>query len=104
MERLWPEQAVSPPSHVMVSPIVKLPALEHKYIASPPMSSLVPIRLTGLLSSKGLKSWATAEPSILLGNGPGAIALNLIPYLPHSEARDLVKLLIPALEIDDGTT
>ena len=24
--------------------------------------------------------------------GPGAIALNLIPYLPHSAARDLTKV------------
>ena len=78
---------MSPPSHVMVSPIVKLPALEHKYIASPPMSSLVPIRLTGLLSSKGLKSWATAEPSILLGNGPGAIAFTRIFSLTNFEAK-----------------
>lgn len=30
----------------------------------------------------------------LVSMGPGAIALNLIPYLPHSAARDLTKVKI----------
>lgn len=39
-----------------------------------------------------------------MGNGPGAIALNLRPYLAHSVARDLVIVSTPDLEIAEGTT
>ena len=39
-----------------------------------------------------------------VGNGPGAIPLTLIPYLPHSAAKDLVIALIPDLDIAEGTT
>src|SRR5438034_1099 len=36
--------------------------------------------------------------------GPGAIALRRIPYLPHSEASDIVIACTAAFAIADGTT
>ena len=36
--------------------------------------------------------------------GPGAMALNLSPYLPHSTARDLVMASTPDLAAALGTT
>src|SRR5690606_30855952 len=40
----------------------------------------------------------------LVGNGPGAMALFRIPYLPHSAANDLVKVTTPPLATAEGTT
>jgi len=37
-------------------------------------------------------------------NGPGAIALSLIPFFPHSTANDRVNARTPALAVAEGTT
>ena len=51
--RSWPDEAVKPPSQMMVSPTVKFPAREERKIARPPTSSAVPILFIGFLSTKG---------------------------------------------------
>ena len=53
-------------------------------------------------SPEGFLSQTSFNPSLTIC--PGAIALNLIPYLPHSDASDLVRLFNAAFEIEDGTT
>ena len=40
----------------------------------------------------------------LVGKGPGAIALHLIPYFTHSEASDRVRANTPPLAAADGAT
>ena len=44
------------------------------------------------------------EKAPSVGNGPGAMALHLIPYLTHSEASERVSVKTPPLAQAEGTT
>ena len=46
---------------------------------------------------------ANLSQAPFVGKGPGEIAFNLIPLLPHSAASDLVIVANPDLDIAEGT-
>ena len=99
----------SPPSIVITSPLIYPDSSLIKYEARFSSSCLSPNLFIGILffilSSKSSKPGGiNLDHAPFVGNGPGAIALNLILCLPHSTASDLVIAKTPALAAAEGTT
>src|SRR6476646_5625009 len=72
-------------------------------LASSRISPTRPIGMRLPVSSRPADCGDRRSQAPLVGNGPGAIAFRRMPCGPHSLARDLVMMLMPALDIAEGT-
>src|SRR5690606_26692175 len=93
---------------VIISTLIYPAKSETRNAARLASSWCSPTRLSGTLLLKSNFCASSPGNSLsqapLVGNGPGAMALFRITYLPHSAANDLVQLTTPPLATAEGTT
>ena len=89
-----------PPSQSIEVPVTKLAASLHSHATALPMSMRCPkrgsARAPRMSSASSASVARRARPSVS-AMGPGETALTLMPYTPHSSAKQRVSISIPAL-------
>src|SRR5580700_3865493 len=92
-------RAVHPPSIKIVSPVINDAAEEARNTTAPATSIGSPIRCSAAIRSNVSARNAASESALSVPGvwiNVGATAFTVIPYLPHSTAKHLVKCAIPA--------
>ena len=93
------QDADAPPSTGSTWPLTCLEASLARKTTAPFKSSLLPRRPSGVRAMTASPMSSSKPADIFDGKNPGQIALTLMPYGPHSQARVRVKLMSAAFEV-----